>query len=165
MTIEPRKSNLQTKIVTSPERLSRERASVFLAGSIDMGAAEDWQSKVQKALSGHAVTIFNPRREDWDHSWKQDISDQNFREQVKWELDHLESANLILIYFAPQTKSPISLLELGLFATSQKCIVCCPPGFWRRGNIQILCQRYNIPCVDDFQTFIELAKSKLSVMI
>jgi hypothetical protein len=36
-------------------------------------------------------------------------------------------------------------MEFGLFATSKKLIVCCPDGFWRKGNIEVVSQRNHIP--------------------
>src|SRR5688572_177940 len=110
-----------------------ERPSLFLAGSIEMGLAEGWQERVESALADLDVVILNPRRDDWDSSWKQSISDPQFRQQVEWELDGLERASLIAVYFVPDTKAPITLLELGLFARSGRLVVCCPDGFWRRG--------------------------------
>ena len=62
------------------------------------------------------------------------------------------------MYFSPETKSPISLLELGLYATSGKMIVCCPDGFWRKGNVEIVCEKYEIPLyetLDDLLNFIK----------
>ena len=118
--------------------------SVFLAGSIEMGQAENWQTKVEASLADCEVVIFNPRRDDWDSSWKQSIDDPQFREQVEWELDALERADVIVMYFDPGSKSPISLLELGLFARSGKMVVCCPQGFWRKGNVDIVCAKYGI---------------------
>lgn len=56
------------------------------------------------------------------------------------------------MYFSPNTKSPISLLELGLFARSGKVRVVCPEGFWRKGNVDIVCQYYNIPLYENFET-------------
>lgn len=50
----------------------------------------------------------------------------------------------ILMYFDPATKSPISLLELGLFANSGKLVVVCPDAFWRKGNVDIVCDTYQI---------------------
>ena len=55
---------------------------VFLAGSIDMGKAEDWQPFVTERLSDLPISIFNPRRDDWDSTWVQDISNKQFAEQV-----------------------------------------------------------------------------------
>lgn len=132
------------------------KLSIFLAGSIEMGVAEDWQTKVQEHLSEYDISVYNPRRDDWDSSWKQDISDPQFLHQVNWELDHLDKADIILMYFLPETKSPISLLELGRYADSGKMIVCCPEGFWRRGNVQILCDRFSIPLYDRFNEAMNL---------
>ncbi|MDA0266122.1 MAG: nucleoside 2-deoxyribosyltransferase domain-containing protein [Cyanobacteria bacterium] len=123
--------------------------TVFLAGSIEMGRAEDWQAAVSRSLQSEDIVILNPRRDDWDPTWAQHMDNPPFREQVEWELAAQERATLIVMYFAPSTQSPISLLELGLFARSQKLVVCCPEGFWRKGNVDIVCDRYNVPMVDD----------------
>ena len=58
------------------------------------------------------------------------------------------------MYFDPNTKSPISLLELGLFAHSKKLIVCCPEGFWRKGNVDIVCDKYGIPNYDSLEKLL-----------
>lgn len=154
------KANFQEFLAPS-DTSSAGHNSVFLAGSIDMGQAENWQQRVTDALRSLPVSIFNPRRDDWDSSWVQDISDDRFREQVEWELDHLEKASVICVYFDPEGKAPITLMELGLFANSNKIVVCCPPGYWRRGNVQIVCARYNIPLHDDIEDMIEDVKSRL----
>lgn len=60
----------------------------------------------------------------------------------------LDIAQVIFMYFDPATKSPISLLELGLHAADGKMIVCCPQGFWRRGNVKMVCERFDIPLLD-----------------
>ena len=109
-----------------------------------MGSAEDWQTSLEEKLSGMDIIILNPRRDHWDSSWLQSKTTPQFREQVEWELNALETADLIAMYFAPHTKSPVSLLELGLFARSGKLVVCCPDGFWRKGNIDIVCERYGV---------------------
>lgn len=121
------------------------RFSVFLAGSIEMGIAENWQEQIENAFAGNdSICFLNPRRDAWDASWKQEIGNPQFSEQVNWELDGLERADLIVFYFAPETKSPVSMLELGLFADSKKLLVCCPEGFWRKGNVDIVCYRKGI---------------------
>ena len=50
------------------------------------------------------------------------------------------------MYFSPETKSPITLLELGIYAvaTPEKLLVCCPEGFWRKGNVDIVCAKYGV---------------------
>jgi hypothetical protein len=125
----------------APITLADNEPTVFLAGSIEMGRAEHWQSMVEQALADLPITILNPRRDEWDASWEQSINNPQFREQVEWELEAQERASIIAMYFAPGTQAPITLLELGLFARSGKLVVCCPPGFWRRGNVQVVCAR------------------------
>ena len=135
---------------------------LFLAGSIEMGAAENWQEQVALVL-GQRCIILNPRRDDWDSSWIQDMANPTFLEQVSWELAAMERADTILMYFSPGTRSPITLLELGLFARSGKLIVCCPQGFWRRGNVDIVCKRYGVPVVESLETLIRYGDMSLAV--
>lgn len=115
-----------------------------------MGAAEDWQARVEAILSETSVTIYNPRRDDWDPSWSQDPDNKNLRDQILWELQALEEADTIAIYIDPETKSPITLLELGLHAHTGKLIVFCPPGFYRYANIYWTCVHHNISLTCDF---------------
>lgn len=139
-----------------------DSVSVFLAGSIEMGKAEDWQTKlVNEFKDRDNLSFYNPRRDDWDSSWEQKESNLQFRQQVNWELDNLKAADLIFIYFATGTKSPISLLELGLYADSGKMIVCCPSGFWRKGNVDIVCTRHNIPQYETFEKAIQRLKLEI----
>lgn len=132
---------------------------VFLAGSIEMGQAEDWQTKLSESLSDLSddLVLMNPRRKEWDSSWIQSISNTNFKEQVDWEMDHLESCSLAAFYFDPQTKSPVTMLELGLTVGQGDVpvVVCCPEGFWRKGNVEILCYRFQIPLLSSLD---ELSK-------
>lgn len=151
------------KIIKAPYPLAgiETRFSVFLAGSIEMGIAENWQERIERELQDmETICILNPRRDDWDSSWKQDIGDPQFNEQVNWELSAMESANLIVFYFSPETKSPVSMLELGLFARSGKILVCCPEGFWRKGNVDIVCQKYGAEQVNTLEEMIQKIKSR-----
>lgn len=144
---------------TSP--LNNKKFSIFLAGSIEMDKAEEWQQRFANELKDFDINIFNPRRDDWDSSWKQTAEDDNFYEQVNWELDGLSMADLIIIYFQPGTKSPISLLELGLHAMQDNILVCCPEGFWRRGNVEIVCERYDVPLYESLEDLIEDVRENL----
>jgi hypothetical protein len=151
------------KTLKPPYNLSviENNFSVFLAGSIEMGVAENWQEKIENQLSEiESGFIFNPRRDDWNSNWKQELGNPMFQEQVNWELDALEKASMIVFYFSPETKSPVSMLELGLFAHSKKLIVCCPEGFWRKGNIDIVCNRYGIKQVNSLEELINQIKLK-----
>lgn len=116
--------------------------SVFLAGTIDMGSGVDWQKDVAELFEkapGNWV-LFNPRQEFWDPSRENEMD-----YQVNWELSHLEDADFILMNFIPGSKSPITLLELGLFAKSGKLHVVCTDGFYRYDNVRITCAKYGVP--------------------
>ncbi|MBX2864426.1 MAG: nucleoside 2-deoxyribosyltransferase domain-containing protein [Leptolyngbyaceae cyanobacterium MAG.088] len=137
--------------------------TVFLAGSIDMGTAENWQDYVTNSLDIDNLYLLNPRRDVWDSSWQQTISNPQFRGQVEWELEAQEKAAMIAMYFAPATKAPITLLELGLFASSGKLVVCCPDGFWRKGNVEVVCDRYNILLINNLNDLIETIQNRFSL--
>lgn len=148
-------------VFTDEEKtLYKDYPKIFLAGSIEMGAAEPWQEELVNRYAEHDIVFYNPRRPDWDSTWT-DTSDK-FNEQVNWELDHLEEADIIVMYFDPATKSPISLLELGLHADSDKLIVCCPDGFWRKGNVRIVCERYDIPLLNSKEELFSLMQKALN---
>jgi len=155
-----KKKNLEGKltVIKAPESIEGVTNGVFLAGSIEMGKAVDWQTEIAEKCKDVDVTFFNPRRDDWDSSWEQTIENDNFREQVEWELDALEKSKKIVIYIDPKTTSPITLLELGLHANGGKMCVCCPEGFYRKGNVDIVCKKHNIPMVDDIEGLIEWLK-------
>ena len=141
------------KAITAPQ--------LFLAGSIDMGRAENWQAKVAHFFELDALIILNPRREDWNPNWKQMIDHPEFRAQVEWELAAMEQANQILMYFAAESLAPITLLELGLMARSGKLTVVCAPEYWRRGNIEVICERFGLPLFTQLETTLPLLRDRL----
>ena len=118
-------------------------------------------SVVEEAFADLPVAILNPKRDSWDSTWEQSIANPQFRGQVEWELEGLERAAVIAMYFAPDSKSPISLLELGLTARSGRLVVCSPAGFWRRGNIEVVCARYGVPLIEEMSQWIAVVRSRL----
>lgn len=120
--------------------------SIFLAGTIDNGASENWQEKATELLHGKVDYIYNPRRPDWNANWAQREDNSQFNEQVTWELEHIGRATYVLFYFAPGSLAPITLLELGIAAATHphRLIVCCPEGYWRKGNVDIVCTLYGL---------------------
>lgn len=132
------------------------KKTLFLAGSIEMGKAIDWQATVVTALADITGEIYNPRRKDWDSSWVQSIDNPQFYSQVDWELTHLDMCNKVLFNFVEDTKSPITLMELGLRVGlqpmdeyRQNLLVVCPKGFWRRGNVEIVCKRHKVCMIEE----------------
>jgi len=138
--------------------------SIFLAGSIEMGVAEQWQERLGNMLTDIKCILLNPRRDDWDSSWVQSIDNPEFNQQVTWELDGLDYAETIVFYFDPNTKSPITLMELGYVASMQRhltdVIVCCPYGFWRKGNVDIMCKHTGMKMANSLEEVAEFIKNK-----
>lgn len=123
---------------------------VFLGGVIDQGNAPAWQKRIADELSVYdSLLILNPRREAWDPTWEQSINNPQFVDQVTWELIAQEKASMIIYVFAPDAesapvcKAPVTLLELGLYIDNEVYVVC-PPGYYRKGNVDIVCERYKI---------------------
>lgn len=125
-------------------------ASLFLGGTIDMGNSRNWQSIVINELDSFKIKIFNPRNEFWDTSLEQDISNQQFKNQVEWELAAQEKCSHIIYNFEKDSKSPITFLELGTFK-DKNLIVVCPKGFYRYGNVDIFCRKYKIPMYESLE--------------
>jgi hypothetical protein len=141
---------------------------IFLAGSIEMGSAETWQDKIIDRFKDYDDIIFlNPRRDDWDSSWEQTVKNPHFFEQVNWETEALHSSDLVVFYFDPNTKSPITLLELGMMAEfkSQDVICCCPDGFWRQGNVEYICDKFGIPMTRTKEEFESLIEERLLLAV
>ncbi len=132
--------------VKSPDLATATKAPVvFLGGSIDMGRASDWRGYITSKFVKTNVVFLNPWGPNFDVATPQEATNPAFAAQVNWELNGLENADIHVFYFEPSGKSPVSMLELGLYAASSKVvIVCCPDGFWRKGNIDIVCERYGV---------------------
>jgi len=117
---------------------------VFLAGTIDNGLSVDWQRAIIEEMGKYElerpIKFYNPRRDNWDNS----LGKEDLHKQIAWELCHLEKADVIIMNILGGSKSPISLLELGLFAKENKVIVFCPPTYYRFDNVKITCQKYDV---------------------
>jgi hypothetical protein len=143
----------KNKVFTPPHDYDNSRYTIdgvfplnlFLAGTIDNGDSLEWG----KALIGELdscdtvrpIMIYNPRRDEWNANASKDEMDK----QINWELYHLERADLIVMNILPNSKSPISLLELGLFARQSKMIVFCNENFYRYDNVRVVCESYGVP--------------------
>lgn len=164
---------MKAKVFKPPMILPEDdRFTVFLGGSIEMGKAEDWQELITGELQNFGINILNPRRDDWDSSWEQDPTPgTNFYEQVTWELRGLEESDYRIFYFAKDTMSPISLMELGLHTKShlprndEKMIVYVDENYSRKGNVIIFCNRYSIPFYQNREEFITKLKRNIESRI
>jgi hypothetical protein len=147
----------------APEKVKNPNnwLSLFEAGAIDQGKSWNWQADLTEYLNDTSCVILNPRRDDWDSSWEQSIDNDDFRGQVEWELDGMEMATVVAMCLPLGSTAPISLLELGLHASDGKMIVFCPEGFYRKGNVDVVCQRYGVPVYEDFDEFCKNVKARM----
>lgn len=163
-------------IVLTPETSLKTSSSyprLFLAGSIEMGKAELWQDEAIGFFSAampsatDPLVIYNPRCENFGPKLEQSITNDRFNHQVTWELQNLQGADAVIMYLQAGTNSPISLLELGLLAGLQasgslnKLVVCCPDGFYRQGNVDIVSKMFNIKVV---RTKLEMYTEGLHIL-
>jgi hypothetical protein len=142
-----------------PVKAQATRPSVIFYGAIQSEPA--WQTNLASSLSDLPVDILDPRRDDWDSSWVEDISFPKFKEQVEWEMDGAKIADVVVFYFPPGALTPVALLELGMYAASGKVIVCCPDGFYKKGNVQMVCLRYGIELLETLGELNERVRARL----
>ena len=71
---------------------------------------------------------------------------------------------MLVMNILEESLSPITLLELGLYANSGKMIVSCHEEFWRKINVDVVCDRFNIPRYDNFDDAITKLKSQYNFL-
>jgi hypothetical protein len=142
------------QVVTAPDAIPPHPRTVFLAGAIDMGEAENWQQEVIEAFKADlSIILVNPRRKQFTD----DMED----EQIAWELEALEKANVILMWFPESAEAPVSFLELGLYLQSGKLLVGVEQGFYRQRNIELTSQRYGNPVYYSLTELITAVRNRL----
>ncbi|RGP71301.1 hypothetical protein FSPOR_3422 [Fusarium sporotrichioides] len=147
----------QAMVVMAPQpaNLSDRTTSVFLAGITTSTGDTDWRQAFTDALINYPITILNPNRPDWDSTWREDFSDKRWVEQVSWELDMQEAANIIVFMFHEATEAPISLMELGLAVRTKPVIVCAHPDYKKRGNVDAVCRRFGVKLLSTLEELVD----------
>jgi hypothetical protein len=142
-----------TTVVTAPETTRAEGFKVYLAGAIDMGKAVNWQASAIGALNSiPSLIVFNPRRAHFTPEME--------TEQIEWELAAMESADLIFMWLPKNALAPVSLFETGLFMDSGKMIIGAEPGFYRRRNLELTCQRHGVPLYGALDDMLESVRRR-----
>ena len=112
---------------------------VFLAGSMPAQKDTNWRHEAINKL-GDGYHFFDPTNPDHDT-----LNDEQMRAHIKWELDALKLSDYVVLNFLPDSTSPISLVELGLYMASEKLLVICPQEFYKWRYIDTLCKEYGTP--------------------
>lgn len=127
---------------------------VFLAGSIDLKLKGNWRNKLIDIV-GNKVHFIDPTISNHD-----ELDDNQMKKHINWELDALNLADKVFLNFLPDSKSPISLIELGLYVRTPKLIVVCPDEFYQSRYIKTLCEKYKVTIFNDFNQAIKYIKKK-----
>jgi hypothetical protein len=127
---------------------------LFIAGTIEMGTIRDWQQEIIDFLkmdfAHQHLDVYNPRRPDWNPNWGH--KHPQLVGQIKWERKYLKEAHIITMALFENSKSPISLLELGEYK-DKICFIYCPHEFYRKTNIEIFCSDNNIQVIEDWDIY------------
>jgi len=123
------------KIIKCPEtytKASSQEIPVFMAGGISN--CPDWQAWFPMLVGElDDVILINPRRDDFDTS-----DPEMTKKQITWEHSHLTRSYAILFWFPEETLCPITLYELGRYASIVKPVfVGCHPGYQRKADVDI----------------------------
>lgn len=112
--------------------ISPGETSLFLGGGIT--GCLDWQAEMKHLLrDAEDLVLLNPRRKDWPMN-DPDASDK----QIRWEYEHLQTAKMIMFWFAPETLCPITLFEYGKWLVRNKPLfVGCDPEYKRLLDVQV----------------------------
>jgi len=159
------------KMIKAPALLSENDNNsykIFFAGSIDNGSAIDWQAKVfkdlKKLVNGlgstklkQDIVCISPRRDNWGPP-----TEEKMIYQIIWELSNIDRSDLVIVYFADDSKSPITFLELGtLLANNKNIIIYCSDKFYRYNNVKITSEHYSKSITETYKDFLDNIVSEI----
>lgn len=112
-----------------------EETALFLAGGIT--GCPNWQEPLGKSLAerNDNLVVMNPRQAAFDVNRKDAA-----KEQIRWEFEHLNIADIVLFWFPKDGVNVITLFELGVHMPKlrkRKVFVAYEPGFWREDDVVI----------------------------
>lgn len=143
-----------------PIDMTLESPFVFMAGGITN--CPDWQAELKRILMnkdrGLEGVLLNPRRKNFP------MADPTAAaEQIKWEFDGLNAADIILFWFSRGSDNPIVMFEYGthlyryVYEDSLPAIVVgCDPFYSRAKDvvIQTGLRSPNLPVHLDWDSFV-----------
>lgn len=113
---------------------------IFLAGSIDQPARNNWRelaiahiqtSWFSASNNQDSITIYSPRRSD--NEWTVDMEN----EQAAWDMSMLSMVDYVILHLTGTTISPVSLLELGLFARNPNLYLSIDDSYMRKHVVEL----------------------------
>ena len=65
------------------------------------------------------------------------------------------------MFFNPNTISPITLLELSIYAKDKRLVVYCPRKYFRWTNVEFVCRKYGVKQVHTLEELAEEAMERV----
>lgn len=93
-------------VITAPFGVPEfsNKPKIFLAGC----ANTEWRKEFVEYFKDKDVILYDPKRSDWN------LMDKSATiEQITWEYQHLNNADIIVFWFNGGSVCPITLLEFG----------------------------------------------------
>ena len=63
----------------------------------------------------------------------------------------------------PYCETADKMPSINAATTPEKLIVCCPEGFWRKGNVEVVCARFGAPLVGDWSAFVAAVRADMAL--
>lgn len=138
-------------VCTSKDKLpdkGDDKPYLFLAGSMDLDKVLSWRQEFINCFF-ETYHFLDPT-----NKLHGSLTNTQMKSHILWELEALELADIVVLNLLPKAKSPISLVELGLYAKSGKLIVICPENFYQKRYVKTLCEYYKVPLYSSLDIFI-----------
>lgn len=143
------------------EAVDNNLPSIFLAGPSPRGNGEyDWRPSAVEVLreANFNGNVFIPLPRNGVYKVEYD-------EQVKWELNHLNKAKVILFWIPRDLKNLPGFttnVEFGMFLKSNKIVLGYPKTAEKMKYLDLVARMNNVPVSNDLNESIDIAISKLN---
>ena len=113
---------------------------IFLAGSIDQPEDNHWRKRAIDFMrdswfnakeNNTSITVYSPRRDD--NTWLPEYEN----EQATWDMSMLAMVDYIVLHLTGDTISPVSLLELGMFAGDPRLRLSVDDSYSRKQIVEL----------------------------
>lgn len=125
-----------------------DKPYIFLAGSMDLDMVLPWRQEFINSFF-ETYNFLDPT-----NRLHGSLTNAQMKSHIIWELEALELADIVVLNLLPKAKSPISLVELGLYAKSRKLVVICPEDFYQNHYVKTLCEYYKVPLYRSLDIFM-----------
>ena len=123
--------------------------------------SDGWKETVRRVFCDRKILIEDIK--SWEtEDYTSSEEDLNYNHLISKDLDSLHSSDVILIYFKEGYKNRFPFFSLGYFCNNDNLVILCSEDFSKRGIVQMICTRKNIPLFYTLEGAIGGCASKLN---